>query len=190
MPSYFIISFALSYLISVATAIPASSYYDGNGGYHLVYPSNYPTCGNDGSMYPFSTTITVKTQPDCDDTIETICRAAAKQGGRNLGHANNTCEGHIIFASTTSTVKYDDCVSSFQSITETCILMGGPKNYAAVNKQYGVKNLQYFADATAYPQGEVATWSAGSADPGYLMGPPHVFGDDFHAIDANDVLTR
>ena len=203
-PSITTILLAIPSILGVATAIPAllaprdkvSTYTDGNGGTHVVFPSGYPTCGNDKSMNSFSTTITVNTQPDCDNVIDTICRAAEQQSSpsvynhQNIGHTSGTCEGHIILPHTDSNVTYADCVDRFQSITETCILMGGPKNYAAVDKQYGLRNLQFFGAArTDYPQGGVATWKANSdTESGYLMGPPNVFGTDFMAVDAQTIL--
>ena len=201
MPPYSTILFALPCILGLTTAIPpilaprsGSSYTGSDGAERFSWPSEYPTCGNDKSMSQFSTTITVNTQQDCDPVIDTICRAAAQQSttnARNLGHSIGTCEGHILFPGATSSVTYADCVQGFQSVTETCILMGGPKNYAAVGKQFGLRNLQYFPAVNLYyPGGTVWAWTVGSAtDPGYLMGPPHVFGDDFHAMDADDVLS-
>ena len=204
-PSRTTVLLAIPSILGIATAIPAllaprdkvGSYTDGNGGYHIVYPTGYPTCGNDKSMSSFSTTITVNTQPDCDNVIDTICRAVDLQSSpnyssyhQNIGHANGTCEGHIILPHINTNVIYADCVNRFQSITETCILMGGPKNYAAVDKQYGLRNLDFFGAArTDYPQGGVATWKANSdTESGYLMGPPNVFGTDFMAVDAETIL--
>lgn len=203
-PSRTTILLAIPSILGIATAIPAllaprdqvSSYTDGNGGDHVVFPTGYPTCGNDKSMGSFATTITVNTRPDCDNVIDIICRAAELQSSpkyynhRNIGHAIGTCEGHIILPHTDSNVTYADCVDRFQSITETCILLDGPKNYAAVGKQYGLRNLQFFGAArTDYPQGGVATWKANSdTESGYLMGPPNVFGTDFMAVDAESIL--
>ncbi|KAM0800365.1 hypothetical protein BDR22DRAFT_243969 [Usnea florida] len=207
-PSRTTILLAIPSILGIATAIPALlaprdqvDYITNNYGQETtVFPTGYPTCGNDKSMSGFSTTITVNTRPDCDNVIDTICRAAEVQASPNysahhnnignIGYAIGTCEGHILAPHTNTNVTYAVCVNRFQSITETCILLDGPKNYAAVGKQYGLRNLQYNSAASIEsPQGLLATWQANSdTESGYLMGPPNVFGTDFMDVDAESIL--
>ena len=86
-PSRTTILLAIPSILGIATAIPTllaprdkvSSYTNGNGGYHVVFPTGYPTCGNDKSLASFATTITINTQPDYDNVIDIIYRAAELQ---------------------------------------------------------------------------------------------------------------
>ena len=70
------------------------------------------------------------------------------------------------------------------------MLIGGPKNQAVAGKQFGARSVQYYPEArTEHPDGTVPVWAANNGSPRYLMGPPGVFGTDFGAMDANDILT-
>lgn len=170
-------------------------------GVDLTYfAPDWPTCANDHTLTDIglSTTITVNVRPDCDNVIDIICKAAAAEASvphdqqwmYSLGHTEGTCEGHIMFSQwqLADPLDYPTCVAGFQSITETCILMDDPnvKNYASDKHQFGVKNIFH------NPQGGSPTlrkWNAATGwnlMPGYMMGPPNVFGA-VEGRDATDI---
>ena len=171
-----------------------------NGDVFTDYAPNWPTCGNDHTLTDtgISTTITVNVRPDCDTVIDTICKAAVieyKSGSymSSIGHTTGTCEGHIMFSQATlaDPLDYATCAKSFQSITETCMLTGDStvKNYAAVGSQFGVQNIHH-NPASYGNQPTFPIWSASSRwnlVPGYMMGPPGVWGS-VYGKDATDIL--
>ena len=199
---------ALPFLLSLTTAIPmtlntrddhgSGIYTCGPGCSHTVFDDTKATCGSDKTLKSLSTTVTVNVQPDCDQVIDTICKASdklaqASQPMVNLAHTIGTCEGHMLFLSATadtSTMSYDPCVKSFQDITDTCMLMGDASvhNSASVGKQFGVENIMYKQAADG------DNWLASNEyeqnKPGYLMGPPGVWGTDNwgNSKNASDVL--
>ena len=197
---------ALPFLLSLATAIPTTlSARDdhpsmlwtcGPGCAHTVFDDAQATCGSDKTLERLSTTVTVNVQPDCDQVIDTICKASDQliQASRpmvNLAHTVGTCEGHLLFEAVTadqSTMSYAPCVKSFQDITSTCMLMGGAKNAAGVGKQFGLENVFY----QLLPSGD--DWTANNQwvqnKPGFLMGPPGVWGTNNWGTskDANYIL--
>lgn len=151
------------------------------------FAPNWPTCANDRLLSTLNPnpTSTVYVRPDCDAVISEICTAAAWEAANDvfmssIGHRNRSCEGHILFSQSRLADPFDyaTCVRGFQSVTETCILMGDPtvRNYAEVGRQAGVMNV--FQN----PEGGQAgnpVWRAGTAwnlMPGYMMGSPTWFG--------------
>lgn len=162
------------------------------GDTYTHFAPNWPTCGNDKTLsgegpISLSTTKTVNVRPDCDNVINAICNVAvaqAKLGGSyyGLGYTFGTCEGHMLFSQVTP-ITYEACVSDFQTIPNTCMLMDDPtvKNYASVGKQFGVKNIYHNPS-----YGSDSVWNAATdwnRLPGYMMGPPGVFGD----VDGRDI---
>ena len=209
--------FSLFAALAVTNASPLTLSPRGNSPHTIVnyredlgetftdFAPNWPTCGNDYTLTDtgISTTITVNTRPDCDAVIDILCQAADRQAKYQatipnedkflyqLGHSNGTCEGHILFPQTSlaDPFDYNTCVTSFQSITNTCMLMGDPNvphNYAAVGKQFGVQNIHHNPGGNTPTMG---TWSASTVwnlMPGYMMGAKGVFGDVVEN-DATDV---
>ena len=61
------------------------------------------------------------------------------------------------------------------------------KNDTEVGKQFGVKNVEHWDSARSIFN--AAPWMIfGCQEPGYLMGSPGVFGTDFDAKDADEIL--
>ena len=99
----------------------------------------------------------------------------------------------MLFTGTTAdktTMSYAACTQAFQSITETCMLMGDPSdhNSASVGKQFGVRNVFYQSVASGEDWTASNMWQP--TMPGYLIGPPGVWGTTNWGTsqEANDVL--
>ena len=177
----------IALLATLATAVlttlkarddhPSQLWTCGPGCAHTVFDDSKATCGTDKTLNSLSTTKAVIVQPDCDTVIDIICKASDKlaSGGTmsNLAHTFGTCEGHMLFPGftpDTSTMSYAACVSGFQSVTESCVLS------ASIGKQFGVLNVMYQADANNQNWKASNMWQ--KTMPGYLIGPPGVWGTD------------
>lgn len=157
----------------------------------VYYKASRPTCGNDdklsGAPLGLATTIEPEVRRDCDNVINQICNIAAVQAASksvvfDLSATVGTCEGHFLKGTANGhTVDYKTCVEGFQSVTTTCMLMGDPNvpdNEAELGLQFGVINVLYNLTN--------AEWEGSTMHnelPGYMMGPPEVFGP----VGGNDV---
>ena len=82
----------------------------------------------------------------------------------------------MLFSGPTA-VTYDACTQAFQSITDSCMVMGDADdhNSAGVGKQFGVRNVMYKVVDGGHDW--LASTSYGQTAPGYLIGPtPGVWG--------------
>ena len=151
----------------------------------IDFAPGWPTCQNDQTLQYINSSFTpdVTVQPDCDNAIDLVCRAANKQGNSggflyDMTSTIGTCQAHIVLTdydghvSVPSGFTYDSCVQSFQQITTQCMLLDPKGKYASKGQQAGVLNTYYKTGGTngAWYWSSDGTGSA-TPSPGAVVGP-------------------
>ena len=193
---------AVSWPLSARSRRTQTQYSPDDGDFYVNFTPDYPTCANDVNLqdsvgdYASKTNVTVR--PDCDVVIDYICAAVDAMAHRppqnadmtSLTFSKSTCAGLILFPANKkldTPIDYASCVSSFQSITKTCMLLDGSagQNYASAGQQAGVMNIFHqFNNPSPGSRWQVS--SAWGAMPGFMMGPPNYWGP-VHASPAQNV---
>ncbi|KAI4218452.1 MAG: hypothetical protein LQ349_008714 [Xanthoria aureola] len=136
-----------------------------------------PVCGSDSALKAIAHNETqVDVKKDCDPVINHICNHVAGSPPTSVNYKSGNCQGYILVTPNYPAIDYSACVAKFQAITTTCMLVNDPTvtggNKAKEGQQFGVLNIKH-----SWPQSDRSpAWERNSDQPGYMMGPPTVFG--------------